>query len=85
VAEHSGRLVHQQAGGIRTAVGALGVDDALIVEQAALLECLEVAQAVGRERAEDVAARVEDPALGITERPGLQPGGRVRGGYAAEK
>ena len=71
--------------GVGDAVGPLGAHDPLAVEQAGGLEGLEVAQPIGRERAEDVIARIEDSALGIAERSGLEPGGRVLSGHAAEK
>ena len=50
-------------------------DDALVVEQAGRRERLEVAQAVGRERAVDLVAGVEDAALGVAEGAGLEAGG----------
>ena len=85
MAQHRGRLVHEQALGGHGAVGALRAHDALAVEEAGRLQRLEVAQAVRREGAVDVVARVEDPALGVAEGAGLEPGWRVRGGHAAEK
>jgi hypothetical protein len=77
VPEDRGGLVDEEAGRVGAAVGPLGGHHPLAVEQAGGLEGLEVAQPVGRERAEYVIARVEDSALGIAERPGLEPGGRV--------
>ena len=76
MAEHRGRLVHEQVAQRCNVACTLGAHDALVVEQAAGLERLEVAQAIGRERAVDLVARVEHPALGVTKRPGLEAGAR---------
>ena len=76
VAKHGRGLVHEQVTRRGHAVRALRPDHALVVEQAGGLERLEVGQAVGRERAEDVVACIENPALRVTEGAGLQVGGR---------
>ena len=59
---------------------ALGRDHAPVVEQPGGLERLEVAQAVGRQRAIDLVAGVEDAALGVAERARLEPAGCRVGG-----
>ena len=47
---------------------------ALVVEQAGVDQRLEVAQAVGREGAVDLAVAVEDAALGVTKAAWLEAG-----------
>ena len=74
VPEHRRRLVHQQPAQRLGALRALGANEPLVVEQAGLDQRLEVAQAVGREGAVDLAVAVEDPALGVTKAAGLEAG-----------
>ena len=87
VAQDRGGLVDEQAlaGGAPTSGAVpeqLGRHHARVVEQAGRLHGLEVAQAVRREGSKDLVAVVEDSALGVTKRAGLEAGrlgARVRG------
>ena len=76
VAEHGGRLVHEQVAQRCNIACTLGAHDPLVVEEAAGLQRLEVGQPVSGERAVDVVARVEHATFGITEGPGLEAGAR---------
>jgi len=76
VAEHSGAVLDQQlARDVGGAGRQLGRDQPPVgleaLEELRLLERLEVVEPVLRERAVDVAAGVEDPALGVAEGAGL--------------
>jgi len=76
VAQHAGAVVDEQIlRHVGRAVDQLGPDEAAVgaeaLEQLRLLERLEVVQAVLRQGPVDVAAGVEDPALGIAEGAGL--------------
>ena len=76
MAQHPGGLVHEQPAQRLGVLRALGAHDPLVVEQAGVGHGLEVAQAVGRERPEDLAAAIEDAALGVTKAAGLEAGVR---------
>jgi len=66
VLEHASGLVCEQARR-SVALGALGGDYALVGEQAALGEGLEVLETVGGQGAVDAVAGVENPALRVAE------------------
>jgi hypothetical protein len=76
VLEHAGAVLDQQLlRSIGRAREQLGLDQPAVslkaLEQLRRLERLEVVEAVLRQRAIDVAAGIEDPALGIAEGAGL--------------
>jgi hypothetical protein len=76
VLEHAGAVLDQQLlGDVGRARQQLGLDEPPVglkaLEQLRGLERLEVVEALLRQRAVDVAARIEDPALGVAEGAGL--------------
>jgi hypothetical protein len=76
VLEHAGAVLDQQLlGNVGRARQQLGLDQAAVgleaLEQLRGLERLEVVETVLRQRAVDVAAGVEDPALRVAEGAGL--------------
>jgi hypothetical protein len=76
VPQHARAAVDDQTlGSVGGARQQLGLDEPAIgleaLEQLRLLERLEVVEALLGERAIDVAAGVEDPALGVAEGAGL--------------
>ena len=75
--EHPGGLVHREPPQRLGALRALRADQPLVVEQAGVLQRLEVAQAVGREGPVDLAVGVEDAALGVAKAPRLEAGGTL--------
>ena len=74
VPEHAGGLVDEQPAQRLGVLGALGAHEPLVVEQARVGQRLEVAQAVGRECAVDLAVAVEDAALGVAKAAWLEAG-----------
>ncbi len=72
VAQHGRGLVDEQPPERRHVLDELGRHDPLVVEQPARPQGLEVAQAVGRERAIDLVAGIEDSALRVAEGAGFE-------------
>ena len=85
MAQHPGRLVHEEPLERFRARRSLRPDQPLVVEQARIRDGLEVAQPVSRQRAVHLAVGIEDPALGVAKAPRLEAcvsagvGGRPHG------